>query len=195
MDKINKSELTGSAFWMTFFAVPPSLPFLIFGPLLIYLALHKNTAWPLFMMSAAAGLFFWTLCEYILHRFLLHPTLKTQSHQWFCYIFHGIHHEKPKDQYRVAAHPLLSMSLGSMMLLSFHGLLPLSICNGFSFGFILGYLIYDFTHWLLHRNKWRNKVVNTLRRNHSIHHFKDPSTCFGVTSPLWDHIFGTYHKL
>jgi len=32
------------------------------------------------------------------------------------------------------------------------------------------------------------------RRHHFYHHFHDPKVNHGVTSPIWDIVFGTYHK-
>ena len=32
------------------------------------------------------------------------------------------------------------------------------------------------------------------RRNHMVHHFKRPHQLFGVTTPLWDYVFGTWPR-
>lgn len=33
--------------------------------------------------------------------------------------------------------------------------------------------------------------MNALWVNHAVHHYKDGEAVFGVSSPLWDYIYGT----
>ena len=58
-------------------------------------------------------------------------------------------------------------------------------------GFSLGYLIYDLTHYATHHFAMRSGYLKYLRRYHMMHHFKTPNARFGVSSPVWDKVFGT----
>ena len=58
-------------------------------------------------------------------------------------------------------------------------------------GFIAGYLIYDLTHYATHHFKIKRRYFKFVKFNHMQHHFKCPDKRFGVSSPIWDHVFGT----
>jgi sterol desaturase/sphingolipid hydroxylase (fatty acid hydroxylase superfamily) len=57
-------------------------------------------------------------------------------------------------------------------------------------GFILGYLVYANIHFYIHLHR-PIKRFSFFWRHHSLHHYKYPDKAFGVSSPLWDIIFGT----
>jgi sterol desaturase/sphingolipid hydroxylase (fatty acid hydroxylase superfamily) len=56
-------------------------------------------------------------------------------------------------------------------------------------GFLLGYLVYDLTHYATHHFPLQRGYARYLKRYHIAHQYKDPETRFGVSSPLWDWIF------
>ena len=58
-------------------------------------------------------------------------------------------------------------------------------------GFVVGYLIYDLGHWYLHERTPRTRFGKWLRREHMVHHFREPESRFGVSCPWMDYIFGT----
>ena len=59
-------------------------------------------------------------------------------------------------------------------------------------GMMVGYLIYDSTHFLVHHYSMPTKFGKFIKRHHMRHHFKDPDKDYGVSSPLWDVIFRTF---
>jgi sterol desaturase/sphingolipid hydroxylase (fatty acid hydroxylase superfamily) len=63
----------------------------------------------------------------------------------------------------------------------------------FSFfsGFMIGYLTYAMIHYSMHAFRPPKGYFKWLWEYHNIHHFKHPDKAYGVSSPLWDHIFGT----
>jgi len=67
----------------------------------------------------------------------------------------------------------------------------------FSFfaGFILGYLMYGSMHYAIHAWNPRYKWMKPIWRNHHLHHYKSEEKGFGVSSHLWDLIFGTAFNL
>lgn len=145
------------------------------------------------------GLFLWTFAEYILHRFLFHFPAKTDWQKRISFLFHGIHHEQPKVKTRLVMPPAVSIPLAAI----FYGLffvlfnwllnIPNWITPVFA-GFILGYVFYDMTHYATHHSSMRKGYFRTVRQQHMHHHFKTPNQRFGVTSPVWDVVFGTLPK-
>jgi sterol desaturase/sphingolipid hydroxylase (fatty acid hydroxylase superfamily) len=62
-------------------------------------------------------------------------------------------------------------------------------------GFLMGYLIYGSMHYAIHAWNPPFKWMKPLWRNHHLHHYKNTELGFGVSSTLWDHIFGTMFDL
>ena len=58
-------------------------------------------------------------------------------------------------------------------------------------GFTVGYLTYDLTHYATHHFPMRSGIGRYLKRYHMMHHYKTPDQRFGVSSPLWDIVYGT----
>ena len=143
------------------------------------------------------GLFLWTLAEYTLHRFLFHMPVKGARAQRIIFLFHGVHHAQPQMKTRLVMPPVVSIPLAAIFF-GFYYLVFAVILNAahwvgpvFS-GFIVGYLIYDLTHYATHHFPMRKGYFKFIKRYHMQHHYKTPDKRFGVSSPLWDHVFNTY---
>jgi sterol desaturase/sphingolipid hydroxylase (fatty acid hydroxylase superfamily) len=52
-------------------------------------------------------------------------------------------------------------------------------------------MFYDLTHYYLHHFSPRSEYGRRLKKNHMLHHFKDPERRFGVSNMVWDKVFGT----
>ena len=50
---------------------------------------------------------------------------------------------------------------------------------------------YEAVHYRLHFRRPRGQFEDYLRSRHLVHHEYYPDRCFGVTSALWDLVFGT----
>ena len=59
-------------------------------------------------------------------------------------------------------------------------------------GMVGGYVWYDLTHYYLHHAAPKTAAGKWLRRYHLVHHFQTPEVRYGITTPLWDHVFRTY---
>jgi len=137
------------------------------------------------------GLLFWTFAEYILHRYLFHWITESPLVQQFHYSVHGYHHEFPRDEKRVFMPPVPGILMSSILLGIFSIFLG-SYVYIFTAGFINGYLLYSSVHYSTHRFKPpKSKFLKTLWRHHNLHHYRFPDKAFGVSSPLWDYVFGT----
>ncbi len=141
-----------------------------------------------------AGMFVWSFTEYILHRFAFHYHAETERGKKIHYILHGNHHEYPRDKERLFMPAAPSLIIASAFFLFFYLLLGK---NAFPFfpGFLLGYLVYGSMHYAIHAWNPPFKWMKGLWRNHHLHHYKQDDKGFGVSSTLWDHVFGTMFDL
>jgi sterol desaturase/sphingolipid hydroxylase (fatty acid hydroxylase superfamily) len=144
------------------------------------------------------GLFFtgflsFTLLEYIAHRYLFHMKPTNEFKRKVQYALHGLHHEYPKDKDRLAMPPIMSLLLAGVFYFIFYTLIGTKVF-GFLPGFITGYCAYIFVHFIVHAYNPPNNLFKALWLNHSIHHYKDNTQIFGVSSQLWDYVFGTIRK-
>ncbi len=147
-------------------------------------------------LGVIVGLVLWTLAEYTLHRFLFHYRPRTPRQERIFFLFHGVHHAQPQDKTRL----VMPLPVSIPMAVLFYGLFTLVMAvllrapqwvNPLMAGFITGYLIYDMTHYATHHLPMRSGLAKFLKRHHMMHHYKDPDTRFGVSSPIWDWVFGT----
>ncbi|ADY54223.1 fatty acid hydroxylase [Pseudopedobacter saltans DSM 12145] len=139
--------------------------------------------------------FFWTLFEYFAHRYLFHYEPKSKIGQRIVYIFHGNHHEYPRDKMRLFMPPVPSIILASVIFaIIWFSLAGVIGDPNYTFmffpGFMIGYLAYVSMHYAIHAFA-PPKYLKALWRNHHLHHYKYPEKGFGVSSTFWDMIFRT----
>ena len=140
------------------------------------------------------ALFFWTLAEYLLHRYLFHWISENKLIQRFHFIMHGSHHLFPRDTERLLMPPVPGIIMASILFSIFYIIFTLLNIQVYTWaffpGFFLGYLLYSFLHRATHVVK-PPKRFRYLWKHHSLHHYKYPDKAFGVSNTLWDHVFGT----
>jgi sterol desaturase/sphingolipid hydroxylase (fatty acid hydroxylase superfamily) len=136
------------------------------------------------LAAAAAGAAVWTLIEYALHRFGFHhmPVLST---------LHGMHHESPRALLGTPSWLSIAV-LGGTVFLPVLYLSSLNVASGMTAGVIIGYLWYGVLHHVVHhrRPRFLARRVTQASHRHFRHHANAVGN-FGVTTALWDHIFGT----
>jgi cyclopropane-fatty-acyl-phospholipid synthase len=129
------------------------------------------------------GLVGWTLAEYALHRFVLHGPQPFK--RW-----HALHHARP--QALIATPTLLTALLfATLVLLPALLLMQTWQAGGLVLGVNLGYLTYVLMHHGVHHAGAFDSALRRHRRWHAQHHRAGSSACYGVSVPLWDHVFGT----
>lgn len=142
------------------------------------------------------GVLLWTFAEYTLHRFLFHYQPKDPKWERIFFLFHGVHHAQPQCKTRLVMPPVVSIPMAFIM----YGIISLIFSTLLGLphwvfpvmsGFIVGYLFYDLTHYATHHFPMRRGIWKYLKRYHMQHHYKTPNARFGVSSPLWDVVFGT----
>ncbi|XP_022955301.1 dihydroceramide fatty acyl 2-hydroxylase FAH1-like [Cucurbita pepo subsp. pepo] len=149
-----------------------------------------HTPSELFLM-VVFGVFVWTLLEYTLHRFLFHIKTKSYWGNTLHYLLHGCHHKHPMDSLRLVFPPAAT----AILLFPFWNLIKLfatpSTTPCLVGGGLLGYVMYDVTHHYLHHGQPSGETARNLKKYHLNHHFRIQTLGFGITSSLWDKVFGT----
>jgi len=159
-----------------------SLRLLVFGGLVAAAAGAGLLAGPArFAALFVVGLLAWTILEYLMHRLVFHG-----------FAPHSLHHADPTNPAYILAPLWLSTSAASALFGAIW-LLTRSWTGGASVisGVIAGYLAYEAIHLRIHSAKRGGAVLRALRKRHFHHHFTSELVCFGVTSPLWDVVFGS----
>ena len=176
-------------------------PLVIWGiylPVITYLLYYSsatlNYRYSTVALTFLGGMLFWTFFEYIMHRFVFHMVAESQRAQKFIYVLHGNHHHFPRDKERLFMPPVPSMIIASFILAFFYLIIG---TNAFMFfpGFMLGYLLYGSMHYAIHAWNPPFRWMKPLWRNHHLHHYKDDHKGFGVSTTIWDRVFGTMFDL
>lgn len=204
--KINHSDVPIRLFksnFMEFFThISPVTIVIIWLPIAAYAFIQaiKSIAvvgtWWYLPVAIVIGLILWSFTEYVMHRFVFHFTPKTALQERVSFLFHGVHHAQPQLKTRL----VMPLPVSIPLALVFYGLfylvlavimkIPYWIAPMFG-AFLLGYLAYDLTHYATHHFPMRKGYWKFLKRYHNQHHYKSPDRQYGVTSPVWDKVFGT----
>ncbi len=173
----------------------------IFTPIILHLSISSFLFWygvtqlkiPLThaMITLACGFVFWTFAEYFVHRFLYHTESNSRLLTRIQHNAHGIHHQYPIDPTRLAMPPVPGLLLSGLFFLIFW-IVNSTYVFVFFPGFMLGYLAYISIHYAQHRIKSPiYPPFKALWRHHHVHHYVNPYVAHGVSTRLWDFVFGT----
>ena len=139
------------------------------------------------------GLLSWGLFEYSVHRWVLHREASLRDARLPGNRTHLAHHAAPDALDR------LNVQLGeSLPVCAVYCLLAWAATGDWRStvllydGLMLGYFFYEYLDYQAHHGAARGRLVRYYRRNHLLHHHCDAEARFGVTSPLFDLLFGTY---
>lgn len=174
----------------THFAFPVILYFSLAAFVLLYGILVKDINVFSRIYLFPLGIIFFTLIEYLIHRFIFHFKTETEKERNLQYTIHGVHHEFPKDKDRLVMPPILSIVLAVF----FYFLFKITMGDNtyiFYPGVVAGYSIYLLIHFAVHRYRPPNNFFKYLWKHHSLHHYKSTDAYFSVSFPVWDYIFGT----
>ena len=174
-----------------------SVPLIIFctysAGLLYWSIAHTSLNAVTTVLMFFLGLLAFSWVEYNVHRYAFHMGIDTESKAKIQYTMHGVHHEFPKDKSRLAMPPVLSITLSTLLLLVLRLVLG-DLVFSFLPGFLVGYAGYLSVHYLVHAFQPPKNIFKALWVNHGVHHYKNGESVFGVSSPLWDYIYGTMAK-
>lgn len=196
----NKNEtvrMFRSDFLEFFSHVHPALPLIIYLPVVGWMwflsVAHRHVSMVGTFGLFVFGIFLWTLLEYVIHRWFFHYQPKTRWGRQLHFIVHGVHHDYPQDASRLVMPPSVSIPLAVLFYVTF-----LVIFGRFGpacfAGLLFGYICYDGIHYATHHFPMRGGFGLWLKQYHLRHHYKDDHAGFGVSSPLWDYVFGTARR-
>jgi sterol desaturase/sphingolipid hydroxylase (fatty acid hydroxylase superfamily) len=169
------------AFFYLDFVVYPAL---ILGSLVLAFRGATVSGALLSVAMILSGYAVWTLVEYGLHRIVLHhvPGLAAM---------HKAHHDAPKAL--IGSPTLISvMVFAGLAWWPAVELAGLRIASAGMAGLLAGYLSYTLAHHAIHNlSLGTSRWATNLKRHHALHHYRDGESNFGVTTRIWDRLFGT----
>lgn len=178
---------------MVWWAVPLTwIPVILSSILFASGRLPHTTVLALYVM----GTVLWTLYEYIFHRFVFHAVrMLPNSRLLFMLHFtaHGVHHLVPMDRMRLVMPPLLLLALATPVTLAIRAMgVSWPATAALQAGTLSGYVAYDMLHYAFHHARIRKDTfLQRVKTHHMDHHYVDPDRGFGVSSAVWDYVFGT----
>lgn len=166
--------------------------FLLFPPLVLiatFFAFRDPGRPPLvtWMIVFCAGLAGWTLVEYLLHRLLFHhvPILAR---------LHERHHNSPEDLIGTPAWASALIALTAVATPAV-AMLGFDLGTAATAGMVTGYLWYVLIHYATHHwQPGKGSYLYRARLHHARHHYVSQAGNFGVTTGVWDRVFGTIIK-
>jgi sterol desaturase/sphingolipid hydroxylase (fatty acid hydroxylase superfamily) len=148
------------------------------------------------LVFVVLGLALWTLMEYFVHRYVLHvafPAGRSWSSRVLHRLFdasHADHHAQPWDGYHINGH--LDTIFVAVWLVPLSFLAPPYTASVAVAALFAGYTAEEWAHHAMHFRNFRWRYFQYVRRRHLYHHSRHGvGTAYGVTSDLWDKVFGT----
>ena len=143
-----------------------------------------------FVAALAFGAALWTFGEYVLHRFAMHALdgkgIMSREH-----LEHHVH-----SAWHFSVTHILSWT--GMLAVGFGAWLPLTwwllgpvAGFGVAIGWALGYFFYEYVHAVAHLRPPTGRYSRWVRLHHFHHHFGHPTSNHGVSTLVWDRVFGT----
>jgi dihydroceramide fatty acyl 2-hydroxylase len=142
------------------------------------------------------GVLSWTLIEYGLHRFVFHYNARSVFGRRLLYAAHLSHHEHPRATSHFFSSLLLSLPIATTyFLLAWVAAGSLHTASYMFSGLAAGYFCYEWLHFQAHHRRPRLRLFRYLKKYHLLHHHETPDFRFGVTSPLFDMLLGTFRPV
>jgi sterol desaturase/sphingolipid hydroxylase (fatty acid hydroxylase superfamily) len=192
LDKMSLGELTRAFF--THYSIQA---YIVLAAVATGISLYVMTSFWQPLVAALVTVAVYPLAEYLIHRFLLHSTFlfkhKATAKVWKR--IHYDHHQNPHDLSVLFG--ALYTTLPTIALIAFPiGFLVAGPAGGFA-AFAAACIVfcgYEFVHCVQHlpftpRLAW----LRDLKKRHLSHHFHSEHGNFGITSNIWDHVFGTFY--
>ncbi len=159
-------------------------------PVIAWVGWEMTGASLLVAPTLLAGVLFWSLFEYAMHRFAFHWSSDVPFIRGTIFVLHGNHHVSSNDPLRNLMPPIVSMPIAAVVWgLSVLALGPYG--TWLFLGFISGYVVYDVIHFGCHQWPMKGRFASIVKRHHMRHHHGNEAGNFAITTPVWDRIFGT----
>jgi cyclopropane-fatty-acyl-phospholipid synthase len=142
-----------------------------------------HQALPGVALAVIVGVLCWSLVEYLMHRLVFHGIEPFRR-------MHGEHHRRPQA---LIATPTALSAMFILLLVW----LPATLLGGVwlglgaTLGMTTGYSTYGLVHHAMHHWRPRGAWMRQRKRVHALHHHAAQQN-YGVTTSLWDHLFGSF---
>ena len=144
------------------------------------IAPHAAERW---FAAVCVGMLFWTMIEYVLHRWVLHRMPPFSR-------LHAMHHEHPTALIGTPTWVSASLFLGLWASLAYG--LSVTTAGGLIGGMMTGYLVYVIIHDAVHHRLTRpGSWLHMAKRRHARHHSAGSASNFGVSTSIWDSVLDT----
>lgn len=142
------------------------------------------------VLAAVGGALTWSFLEYVIHRWLGHD----RRFRGNPFGKEHVRHHVEGDYFAPTAKKLVAAAVAALVL----GGPAYLLGGGTGAAWIAGLIVFYGAYEVLHRREHTHAGIGPYgrwaRRHHFHHHFVDGRTNHGVTSPLWDLVFGTYRR-
>ena len=163
---------------------------------LLGLALRSAPRWTA-LAFFSGGVVAWTLLEYVVHRYILHGRfpagagpIRWVTHKYFDPL-HWEHHARPWDGNHINGRIRDTLPFAALFA-AVGFLFPLPTAPVFVAGLLQAYVAEEWVHHSVHFYHFRNRYFRYIRRHHLYHHSpKGSEVGYGLTSGLWDVLWGT----
>lgn len=140
--------------------------------------------------ALVAGAGAWTATEYLLHRFAMHEMqgrgMASREH---------LKHHADVTYYAPASAKALSAAAYTAVVLPVSWrLVGRRQAVAFTSGLVGTYFAYEVLHRRTHTHPPATAYGRRMRRSHLQHHFGSPRRNHGVTTSVWDRLFGTWDE-
>lgn len=193
----NLARMSLSELIAAYFTYPSILLYLALAALSAAVAAYgADGPWPPVAAVLLTALVY-PAVEYLLHRFVLHGRYLYKS-PWTAATWkriHFDHHQDPHDLRVLFGAPYTTLPTIAAVTLPLGGLVGGLAGAGAAFatGLVI-FCFYEFCHCIQHLNHQpRSKYLQRIKRSHLAHHFHDETGNFGITSALYDRLFGTLY--
>jgi sterol desaturase/sphingolipid hydroxylase (fatty acid hydroxylase superfamily) len=143
------------------------------------------------LAAGAVGALSWTLLEYVIHRWGGHDRRFKRTPFGIEHIRHHIEGDYFSPTWKKV---LLGTVVAAVILVPAVALAGRELGAAYVAGLLACYAAYEVLHRREHMHAGVGPYGRWARRHHFHHHFSDGRKNHGVTSPLWDLVFGTYEK-
>lgn len=144
-------------------------------------------------VAGVFGMALWTLAEYLLHRFAMHE-LKGRGMMSREHLEHHV-----SSSWSFSATHLLSWTgmllVGAVVWMPLGWMIAGPVAGvSLGVGWAIGYFVYEYQHAVAHLRAPGGRYGRWLRRHHFHHHFGHPMANHGVSTLVWDKVFGTFEE-
>ena len=173
-------------------------PYVIYTAVLflLHVAVYRSGASSFYAAAAlfGAGLLTWGLYEYAVHRWVLHREPRAEGFNLPGNLTHLRHHADPNSLQRLNVQLSESAPVCVVYYLLAWGLTgSWQAATHLYTGLMAGYFFYEYLDFQAHHGTSRGRLTRYFRKYHLQHHHYDATVRYGVTSPLFDYLFGTFH--